>query len=101
MIRPQFAGHLPSNMNAIVSIIRSSRPKATMLPKSAVLGNETQTEFWVMKLINDTTAIKIAITKGFENNDEVEIITPDFLQTDRIILTGSYGLPDTARVIIK
>jgi biotin carboxyl carrier protein len=101
MIRPQFAVHLPSNMNAIVRIVKSSRPKAAVLPKEAVLGNETQTEFWVMKLINDTTAIKVPVTKGFENNEEVEITTPDFLQTDRIILTGSYGLPDTARVIIK
>jgi biotin carboxyl carrier protein len=101
MIRPHYAGHLPSNMNAIVSIVKSSRLRAAVLPKSAVLGNETQTEFWVMKLINDTTAIKVPVKKGFENNEEVEITTPDFLQTDKIILTGSYGLPDTARVIIK
>lgn len=101
MIRPQFTGHLPSNMNAIVSIVKSSRLMAAVFPKEAVLGNETQTEFWVMKLINDTTAIKVPVTKGFENNEEVEITTPDFLKTDRIILTGSYGLPDTARVIIK
>ncbi len=30
-----------------------------VLPKQAVLGNETQTEFWVMKLINDSTAVKV------------------------------------------
>jgi len=54
-----------------------------------------------MKLINDTTAIKITVKKGFENNEEVEITDPELLRTDRIILTGSYGLPDTARVIIK
>lgn len=101
MIRPQYTGHFPSNMNAIVNIVKSSKPKAAVLPKEAVLGNETQTEFWVMRLINDTTAIKVPVTKGFENNEEVEIMTPEFIQTDRIILTGSYGLPDTARVIIK
>jgi hypothetical protein len=54
-----------------------------------------------MKLINDTIAIKVPITKGFENSEEVEIISPEFLQTDRIIFTGNYGLPDTARVKIK
>jgi len=101
MIRPVFAGRLPANMNAVVSIIKSSRTNAAVLPKSAVLSNETQTEFWVMKLINDTTAIKITVKKGFENNEEVEITDPELLRTDRIILTGSYGLPDTARVIIK
>jgi multidrug efflux pump subunit AcrA (membrane-fusion protein) len=101
VIKPSYAGHLPANLNAVVSIIKSSRIRAAILPKSAVLGNETQTEFWVMKLINDSTAIKITVKKGFENNEEVEISSPEFLQSDRIILTGSYGLPDTARIIIK
>lgn len=100
MIRPIFTGQLPANLNAIVNIVVSSRLKAAVLPKSAVLGNETMTEFWVMKLINDTTAIKVPVRKGYENSEEVEITSPEFLQSDRIILTGSYGLPDTARVII-
>jgi multidrug efflux pump subunit AcrA (membrane-fusion protein) len=101
VIRPVFDGHLPANLNAVVRIVKSSRDKASILPKSAVLGNETQTEFWIMKLINDSTAIKVPVTKGFENNDEVEITEPSILESERIILTGSYGLPDTARVIIK
>jgi biotin carboxyl carrier protein len=101
MIRPVYSGQLPANLNAIVSIVKSTRNKVAVLPKDAVLGNETQTEFWVMKLINDSTAIKVPVTKGFENNEEVEITGPEFLMTDRIVLTGGYGLPDTARVIIK
>jgi biotin carboxyl carrier protein len=101
VIKPVFSGRLPANLNAVVKIIKGSKARATILPKSAVLANETETEFWVMKLINDTIAIKVPITKGFENSVEVEIISPEFLQTDRIILTGNYGLPDTARVKIK
>lgn len=101
MIRPVFSGHLPANLNAVVSIVKSSIALAAVLPKDAVMSNETQTEFWIMKLLNDTIAIKIPVTKGFENNEEVEITGPEFLKTDRIILTGGYGLPDTARVIIK
>jgi biotin carboxyl carrier protein len=101
VIKPVFNGHLPANLNAVVQIVKSSRTKATVLPKPAVLSNETQTEFWVMKLINDSVAIKVPVIKGFENNEEVEITSPEFLQTDRIILAGNYGLPDTARVIIK
>jgi biotin carboxyl carrier protein len=100
-VSPLNDGHFPANLNAVVSIVKSSKIKAAILPKSAVLGNETQTEFWIMKLINDTIAIKVPVKKGFENNEEVEISSPEFLQSDRIILTGSYGLPDTARVIIK
>jgi len=100
VIKPLSTDMLPGNLIANVNLVKSSNEKATVLPKPAVLGDETQTSFWVMKLINDSTAIKTVVSKGFENNEEVEITSPVFLPTDRIVLTGSYGLPDTARVTI-
>lgn len=100
IIKPQSAERLPGNLIASINLVKSTNEKAMVLPKKAVLGDETQTEFWVMKLLNDSTAIKIVVSKGFENNDEVEITKPEFLPSDRIVLTGNYGLPDTARVTI-
>jgi biotin carboxyl carrier protein len=100
LIKPVSAGRLPANLIGTVSLVRSSSSDAVVLPKRAVLGNETQTEFWVMKLIDDSTAIKINVIKGFESNSEVEITDPVFTSEDRIILTGNYGLPDTARISI-
>ncbi len=101
IIRTVNPGQFPSNLNAIVSIIKNLKNDAEILPKDAVLGNETQTEFWVMKLLNDSVAVKVDIKKGYENNEEVEILEPAFLKTDRIVLTGGYGLPDTANIVIK
>ncbi len=101
VVRPSDPGNLPANLIGSITLVTSTDDKAMVLPKAAVLGNETQTEFWVMKLINDSTAIKVIVTKGFENSDEVQITEPVFLPTDRIILTGNYGLPDTARIEIK
>ena len=100
VISPSSSERLPGNLIANVSLVKSSNNNAMVLPKQAILGNETQTGFWVMKLINDSTAVKINISKGFENNEEVEITSPVFLPSDRILLTGNYGLPDTARIII-
>jgi hypothetical protein len=100
IVKPQSAERLPGNLIASINLVKSTNEKAMVLPKKAVLGDETQTEFWVMKLLNDSTAIKIIVSKGFENNDEVEITKPEFLPSDRIVLTGNYGLPDTARVTI-
>jgi multidrug efflux pump subunit AcrA (membrane-fusion protein) len=100
IVRPLSNMRFPSNLIASINIIKATNDKALVLPKQAVLGDETQTQFWVMKLINDSTAIKIPVSKGFENNDEVEITDPQFLPTDRIILTGNYGLADTARITI-
>jgi biotin carboxyl carrier protein len=100
VVRPATTDKLQGNLIASVDLVKSSNTNALVLPKSAILGDETQTKFWVMKLINDSTAVKVAISKGFENNDEVEITEPVFEISDRILLTGNYGLPDTARVTI-
>lgn len=100
IVKPVASYRIPGNLIANIRIIKATTDKATVLPKQAVLGNETQTEFWVMKLTNDSTAVRTDVKKGIENNDEVEITSPQFLPSDRIILTGNYGLPDTARITI-
>jgi len=91
---------LPENLIAKARIIKSAKANATMLPKSAVLANETQTEFWVMKILNDSTAVKVPVTRGIETAAKVEITSPVFKATDRIIETGNYGLADTAKIKI-
>ena len=58
------------------------------------------TDFWVMKMVSDTMAVKIPITAGIRNNDSIEVISPLFLPSDRILTSGNYGLSDTARVRI-
>lgn len=101
IVKPLAAEKLPENLIAKIKILRSFNRIAVTLPKQAVLSDETQTEFWVMKLINDTTAIKIPVIKGIETSDKIEVTRPVFKETDRILLTGNYGLADTAIVFIK
>jgi hypothetical protein len=100
ILKPISSSVLPENLIAKVEIIKSVKPSAQTLPKEAILTNETQTDWWVMKLINDSMAIKIPIKKGIESSGKVEIIEPDFKASDRIIITGNYGLADTAKVSI-
>ena len=101
IIRTSVPQQFPANLNAFVSIVKNVKNNSELIPRDAVLGNETQTEFWVMKLINDSLAVKVPVKKGFEDNTQVEILEPEFLKTDRFVLTGGYGLPDTAKVLIK
>ncbi len=91
---------IPENLVAKARIIKSEKSNAASLPKEAILANETQTEFWVMRLINSTTAVKVPVTKGIVSGDRVEILSPKFSAQDKIIVTGNYGLPDTAKVKI-
>ena len=91
---------IPANLIAKVSLIKSQKINAVSLPKAAVLSDEVQNSFWVMKMINDSTAVKMNVTKGMETKDNVEITSPPLSSSDNILLTGNYGLADTAKVKI-
>ena len=91
---------IPEGLIAKVVLVKKSKINAISLPKEAVLTDEVQGEFWVMKLIDNLTAVKVPVKKGLENGKDVEILSPVFSVNDKIILTGNYGLTDTARVTI-
>ncbi len=99
-VRANIIRKIPQNLVATVRIVKVAEPNAATLPKNSVLSNETQSEFWVMKMINDTTAVKVPVKKGLESGDSVEIVSPEFLPKDKILLSGNYGLADTALVIV-
>ena len=91
---------IPENLIAKVSLIKQSKSNTVSLLKSAVLTDETQTQFWIMRMIDSVTAVKVPVKKGLETADKVEILSPLLHATDKILLTGNYGLPDTARVTV-
>ncbi|HEU4573877.1 MAG TPA: efflux RND transporter periplasmic adaptor subunit [Chitinophagaceae bacterium] len=92
---------IPENLIAKVRLVKKLQPNSTTLPRGAVLTDETQTEFWIMQLINDSTAVKIPIRKGIESAEAIEIVSPALADSARILTSGNYGLPDTARVTIN
>ncbi len=91
---------LPENLIATINITKNTSSKIS-LPKESVLADESQQQFWVMKMINDSTAVKVPVKKGIESNDRIEILSPAFSGSEKIVLTGNYGLADTASVRIK
>ena len=100
LIRVTSSINIPENLIAKVRILKSQKTNVTSLPKPAVLSDESQSNFWVMKMIDSVRAVKVPVIKGIETGDRVEIIRPQFSPNDKILLTGNYGLPDTARVKI-
>lgn len=91
---------IPEGLIAKVTLVKKSKSTAVSLPKEAVLTDEVQGEFWVMKLIDSVTAVKVPVKKGLENKSNVEILSPAFSINDKILLTGNYGLTDTAKVAV-
>ncbi|PSL24436.1 efflux RND transporter periplasmic adaptor subunit [Chitinophaga ginsengisoli] len=100
VIEVQATHPIPENLVARVRIRKTFKTGVIMVPKAAVLTDETQSEFWVMKLRDSVTAIKIPVRKGIENNAMIEIYSPAISEHDRVLVSGNYGLEDTARVKI-
>lgn len=91
--------NIPENLIASIPLIKSSA-SGIFVPKTAVLTDDTQSEFWVMRLINDTTAVKTVIQKGIENADWVQLLSTNLSTNDRIVVSGNYGMNDTTFVSI-
>lgn len=96
------APFLPEGMNvkAVFTESGSFSDKGMILPKSAVQSDETLTEHWVMKLADDSTAVKVPVEVGNSNASEIEIKSAALSPQDCIILTGGYGLEDGAKVVV-
>jgi hypothetical protein len=98
IVKPLSPGIFPENLSVQVQLFKSTKLNAQVIDNSCVLSDETMENFWVMKLINDTTAVRINVIKGISDGDKTEILGPFFTQRDRLINAGNYGLSDTAFV---
>ena len=92
--------NLPENLNVTVRIPIRTVKDAVVVPQSSVMTNETLDRSWIMELINDTTATKVDVKTGIENDSLVQIIKPDINMDAKIIYDGAYGLPDSAKVSV-
>jgi len=100
-IKIKQAANLPENLVAKAVLIRNKIAGAVTLPKQAILSDDNQSTFWIMKMINKGIAVRVNVKKGLESGDRVQIIEPSFTERDRILVTGNYGLADTAKVSVQ
>ncbi len=89
---------IPENLILKVRVPKEKNTNGISLPKAAVLSNETETQFWIMKMIDANTAVRIPIKKGIETDEKVEILSPVLTSKDRILKSGNYGVADTIKV---
>ena len=67
-------------MNLLVRIPMKQKMNALCLPLGAIQTNETQDEFWVMKLSGDSVALRVPITVGSQNDSLKETAFTTFLE---------------------
>jgi hypothetical protein len=102
LAKPDQSMFLPENLLAKVQISPTNSGQQQVLPRPCILSDELLKQFWIMKMQNDSIAVKVPVTLGNKNSQEIEILSPKFHSGDRIVISGNYGLADTALVnIIK
>ena len=100
LIQPQAGKQLPENLNVGVEFQKVKRGSGLLVPKSAIMTNEKQTEFWVMKISSKNMAVKIPVNKISDNENSVEISSLNIHKNDLIITDGAYGMSDSTKVRI-
>ncbi|MDD4492175.1 MAG: HlyD family efflux transporter periplasmic adaptor subunit [Bacteroidales bacterium] len=100
LIKPDTNRQLPENLNLTVQFVNTRHLNTCLVPIDALMTNETQSEFWVMKIISGNLAVKVPIKKGIENENLVEVLSPNLNKGDFIIREGAYGLEDSTLVNI-
>jgi RND family efflux transporter MFP subunit len=78
-----------------ITIVVSSHEDALVVPQNAILENK-----YVFVVDEDNTVRRQEVNIGLENTDMVEILT-GVQFGDRVVVEGSYGLDDGAKIEIK
>jgi multidrug efflux pump subunit AcrA (membrane-fusion protein) len=91
---------IPEGLIARVSVVRQSSGKTVSVPREAVLTDEVENAWWIVKLLDDSTAIRVPVRIGMQTDERIEILAPPLTSEDKIVLSGNFGLPDTARVTV-
>ncbi|AVR45071.1 hypothetical protein C7S20_07195 [Christiangramia fulva] len=93
--------NIPENLNVQVKIVSAEAKNALTIPQEALQTNELITNFWVMKLVNDTLAIKKGVEPLLQNDSIVQIRADDIQPNDRVITDGAYQMKDSTRVSVN
>ncbi len=92
---------IPENMIVSVLLDKSTTHQAQILPKQCLQTDALMQQFWLMKLINDSTAVRVNVKISNQTHNKIEIESPQFSANELFISDGAYGLSDTILVNLK
>jgi membrane fusion protein (multidrug efflux system) len=93
---PSSAGFLLGE--SIQGIIAIEAAEGLIVPRSAVLPDE---EKHILYTIKDGRAIKHIVEVGLENDEEMEVKSPDLQPGDPVVILGNYELKDAMAVEVE
>ena len=92
---------LPENLNVQVRLVHKENLKALTIPKKALQTNELLTEYWVMKVVNDSLALKTQVVPGIKNDSLIQIQSANINLNDRVITSGAYQMQDSTLIKVQ
>ena len=92
---------LPENLNVQVKTIYKEDLSAMTIPKIALQTNELLTDHWVLKIVNDSLAIKQKVVPLLRNDSLVQIKSDGLKTNDLVITEGAYQMQDSTIVSFK
>ncbi len=78
-------------------IIVDTHENALLLPKSSLIYENERIYFFV---VENNTARKVELKKGFEDAEKVELINNDITENSKVVVLGQNGLKDGTKVKI-
>ncbi|MAZ28697.1 MAG: hypothetical protein CL868_16670 [Cytophagaceae bacterium] len=92
---------LPENLNVEVKIVQKEDAGLLTVPKTALQANELLTQYWVLRLVQDSLAIKTPVKPGLKNDSLIQVESPGLRLNDRVVTTGAYQMQDSTVVKIQ
>lgn len=100
LVKPGKNFPVPENIHVKVMVKTGKVKEGVFLPSGAVYGNEEQSRFWVIKIRNDSIAVRVPVKKGIWVDSLVQVIGTGINISDRFVYKGGYALSDSALVNI-
>lgn len=89
---------LPENLNVQVRIVSEKAENRLTIPKQALQTNELLTNFWVLKIVDDTLAVKLNVHPLLKSDSLVQVKSDKLQVNDRVIVKGAYQMQDSTSV---
>ena len=93
--------NLPENLNVQIKTIYKEDANAMTIPKTALQTNELLSDFWVLKIVNDSIAIKQKVRPLLRNDSIVQVKSESLKINDLVITEGGYQMQDSTIVSFK
>lgn len=91
---------LSSGINLHVKYKIKEIKNGLFIPRPALLSNEEETHFFVMKIKGGNTAVNVPVTVGWQGKKIIQITSGNLTVDDQVITEGAYGLANNTKVQI-